>query len=215
MAADNPRRGTNRLTALQVRRLGPGMYCDGGGLYARIHAPGFGSWIFRFMLAGKAREMGLGSLSVVSLAEAREKAHACRKLSAAGIDPIAHRNVERTTAPVRTLEQRVAQKALEFLEQNIEPACYLYRHYHPSGDLLYVGVSLQPLKRQDSHLKGAAWRNMIVRIVIEPFAAREEALAAEQAAIRDEFPKFNTTHNRRHHPIEELRAPREHRPPPE
>jgi hypothetical protein len=95
---------------------------------------------------------------------------------------------------------------MKFLEQNIEPACYLYRHYHPSGDLIYVGISLEPLKRQHRHLKEAGWRNMISRILIEPFATREEALAAEQAAIRDEFPKYNTTHNRRRHPIEELRA---------
>jgi hypothetical protein len=142
------------------------------------------------MLNGKPRHMGLGSLDVVSLAEAREKAQVYRKLCAAGVDPITHRSAERKAEPVQTLEQRVAQKAMEFLENNIEPACYLYRHFHPSGDLIYVGITLQPLKRQDKHLKGAAWRNMISRIVIEPFATREEALAAEEAAIRDEFPKF-------------------------
>ena len=45
---------------------------------------------------------------------------------------------------------------------------------------------------------------MISRIVIEPFATREEALAAEQFAIRTEFPKFNTIHNGHRHPIQEI-----------
>jgi hypothetical protein len=47
---------------------------------------------------------------------------------------------------------------------------------------------------------------MIHRILIEPFATREEALNAEQAAIRDEFPKFNAIHNGRRHPNQELGA---------
>ena len=93
---------------------------------------------------------------------------------------------------------------MRFLEQNLEPACYLYRHYHPSGDLLYAGISLEPLRRQETHTKTARWRNMICRIVIEPFATREAALTAEQYAIRTEFPKFNATHNGQRHPIQEL-----------
>ena len=100
--------------------------------------------------------------------------------------------------------QYVVEKALGFLARNVEPACYLYRHYHPSGDLLYVGVSLQPLRRQDRHFQEADWRDMISYILIEPFETREQALAAEETAIRDEFPRFNTTHNRRRHPFQEV-----------
>ena len=102
------------------------------------------------------------------------------------------------------LEQYVMRKALDFLKRDDEPECYLYRHYHPNGDLLYVGVSLEPLRRQDRHLKEADWRSMICRILIEPFETREEALAAEELAIRTEFPKFNSRHNERYHPLEEF-----------
>ena len=91
-----------------------------------------------------------------------------------------------------------------FLEQDREPECYLYRHYDPSGDLLYVGISLEPLRRQKRHSEQAAWRNMICQIVIEPFAKREDALAAEQLAIRTEFPRFNGVHNGHRHPVQEL-----------
>jgi hypothetical protein len=53
-------------------------------------------------------------------------------------------------------------------------------------------------------MKAATWRDMICRILIEPFATREEALRAEEEAIRSEFPKFNSTHNARRHPFQEL-----------
>lgn len=103
-----------------------------------------------------------------------------------------------------SLEQRVAAKAARFVDDEIAPACYLYRHYDHAGDLLYVGISLSPIRRQEDHSKDAMWRHMILRILIEPFTSREEALRAETRAIREEFPKFNGRHNRRRHPALEL-----------
>ena len=61
---------------------------DGGGLYLRVSWDGGKSWLFKFMLNGRAREMGLGSLKGVSLASAREKATFCRSSLADDIDPI-------------------------------------------------------------------------------------------------------------------------------
>src|SRR4051812_15432980 len=49
----------------------PGVYGDGGGLYLNVGPTGAASWLFRFMLNGKAREMGLGPLHTIGLAEAR------------------------------------------------------------------------------------------------------------------------------------------------
>jgi integrase len=46
------------------------------------------------MIAGRAREMGLGPLHSVTLAEARAKAAAARKLKTEGIDPIEARRAE-------------------------------------------------------------------------------------------------------------------------
>lgn len=76
------------------------MHCDGGGLYLQVSIGAAGnrclSWIFRYTLSGqKARDMGLGSVNDVSLAEAREMARGYRKLVKQGIDPIKHRNAER------------------------------------------------------------------------------------------------------------------------
>jgi hypothetical protein len=68
------------------------------------------SWVFRFMIAGRAREMGLGSLDVVSLGEARERARKWRRLVKDGVDPIEARNARRAAARLETA------KALSFAE---------------------------------------------------------------------------------------------------
>ena len=82
-------RGTNRLSAKAVETTKrPGLVADGGGLYLQVPRAGAKSWLFKFMLNGRAREMGLGSLKAVSLASAREKVTFSRSSLADGIDPI-------------------------------------------------------------------------------------------------------------------------------
>ena len=49
-----------------------GNYADGGGLYLQVTKSGAKSWIYKFMLNGRAREMGLGPLHTVSLPVARD-----------------------------------------------------------------------------------------------------------------------------------------------
>jgi hypothetical protein len=84
-----------RLTALQVARTSvPGLHADGGGLYLRVGRGGAKSWAFRFMLKGKPREMGFGSLIKVSLADARKKASDARLLLSDGHDPLTVRQEE-------------------------------------------------------------------------------------------------------------------------
>jgi integrase len=92
-----------RLTALQVSRAkAPGMYADGRGLYLAVTTAGARSWVYRFMLRGCSREMGLGSLTAVTLAEARRKATEARRLRAAGADPLEAKRAERAAAAVAT-----------------------------------------------------------------------------------------------------------------
>ena len=65
----------NRLSALKVRtKAKRGFHADGGGLYLQVSKFGTRSWVFRFTLNKRSREMGLGPLHTVSLAEAREEA---------------------------------------------------------------------------------------------------------------------------------------------
>lgn len=83
-------RKTNRLTALDVGKVEkPGYYCDGAGLYLQVSKTGSKSWIMRYTLAGKPCEMGLGSFVTFTLADARKRATAQRKLLTDGINPLA------------------------------------------------------------------------------------------------------------------------------
>src|SRR5260370_11448704 len=88
-------RGERKLKAVALRSLPTGMHGDGGGLWLQVTPSGARSWIFRFTLAGRAREMGLGPSHTVSLAEARESALACRKQLREGQEPIEVRKAKR------------------------------------------------------------------------------------------------------------------------
>ena len=83
------------------------MYADGGGLYLQI-TEGGASWVYRYMLNGRAREMGLGPLALFGLQEARAKAQDARRLRHEGVDPIEHRRT------ARAQQQLDAAKAVTF-----------------------------------------------------------------------------------------------------
>ncbi len=80
-----------RLSAPFVRSAPPGRHCDGNGLYLYVQKTGTRSWIQRLVIRGRKRELGLGSVELVSLAEAREQALANRKLARSGGDPLAEK----------------------------------------------------------------------------------------------------------------------------
>jgi integrase len=102
-------RTANRLTALKVEKARrPGMYADGGGLYLRITPEGTKNWVFRFMLNGRPRWMGIGPVALFGLQEARGKALDARRLRHAGVDPIDTRKA------ARAQERLEAAKAITF-----------------------------------------------------------------------------------------------------
>lgn len=79
----------NRLSARGAAALkAPGRYPDGAGLYLCIEPKGSRHWSFVFQWLGKRKELGLGSASVVTLAEARDARDRARKLVSQGINPI-------------------------------------------------------------------------------------------------------------------------------
>jgi Phage integrase central domain/Arm DNA-binding domain len=85
------------LSALKIKQdLKPGMYADGLGLYLQVRSGNAKSWIFRYRIDGKLRDMGLGPLHSVSLAEAREKAALCRTARLNGLDPLEERRRDKT-----------------------------------------------------------------------------------------------------------------------
>src|SRR5258708_4806228 len=103
-------RAIGRLSALSVKNAPTGMHADGGGLYLCVGEPsnaererdpsakGLRSWIFRYMLRRRAREMGLGPVHTIPLAEARKRAAECRRLRLDGIDPIEVRRAGKAQA---------------------------------------------------------------------------------------------------------------------
>jgi integrase len=107
-------RRIERLTAIAVTKAStPGMYADGGGLYLQLALGGTKSWIFRFVLNGRERQMGLGPFHDVSLADARGKAAACRSLTRTGLDPVEARKGERRLAQLEAARAITFEKAAE------------------------------------------------------------------------------------------------------
>jgi integrase len=68
---------------------------DGGGLELVVHPSGGKNWLFRYMLAGKRREMGLGGYPTVDLKTARSRAQHQRQLLLDGKDPVAEQKKAR------------------------------------------------------------------------------------------------------------------------
>jgi integrase len=89
-------RTINRLSARRVEaEKKPGYHADGNGLYLQVTNSGTKSWVFRYMVMGRSREMGLGALDVVSLEQARIRRDEHRRLLAEGRDPLEVRDVKR------------------------------------------------------------------------------------------------------------------------
>lgn len=104
---------------MRRKDLAPGYHPDGAGLYLQVSPTGSKSWVFRYTLNGRSREMGLGSFGTFSLAEARERAAAQRKLLADKIDPIEARDSLRRTATAE------AARAVTF---QVEAEAYIEAH---------------------------------------------------------------------------------------
>ena len=118
------------LTALEIKNAKPGMHADGGGLYLCVKNSGSKSWVFRFQLEGRRREMGLGSLKALEVVKARAKAAEFKSKIAAGIDPLDERRAEkkakleqRKHAEIALKREEVTfRKAAEHLIENKKPS---------------------------------------------------------------------------------------------
>ena len=108
------------LTTKQVDRLirdaQPGATADGDGLYLKVGPTGAASWQFRYQIDGKRRMMGLGACSVLTLAEARDKAAEARKLAKQGIDPLEARKAAEVAEKAAVTTFKTA--ALDYIESH-------------------------------------------------------------------------------------------------
>ncbi|KXF90270.1 tyrosine-type recombinase/integrase [Phaeobacter inhibens] len=76
------------LSARKVDAAGPGRHGDGRGLFLYVKPSGARSWVLRYQVQGRRRDLGLGPYPDVSLAMARDRAAEARRLIAEGEDPI-------------------------------------------------------------------------------------------------------------------------------
>jgi integrase len=102
-------RGINRLSGADLRRSKPGTYGDGNGLWLQVSVAKDGkrrnrSWTYRYTVGEKTTEMGLGSLNVLGLKEARELAREYCALRLRGIDPLQHRDAQRAAAAAASMK---------------------------------------------------------------------------------------------------------------
>ncbi|MET0307858.1 MAG: integrase arm-type DNA-binding domain-containing protein [Sphingomonas sp.] len=124
---------SNQLTAIKLRTKTPGRYTDGGGLILLVKPTGARSWVLRIMVDGVRRDVGLGSVdterfrgpatevieavpigrrTMLTLAEARQKAAEGRRLLRAGLDPVEEWKKDKVVVP--TFER----KATAYWEAN-------------------------------------------------------------------------------------------------
>jgi integrase len=111
-----PKKLINALTPLAVKNAKPGRHADGLGLHLLVKDTGARSWVYRFMLKGKSRDVGLGAAGPggISLAEARDLATALRLKVKAGIDPLEER--QRNEANAKAAEQAAKVAGVTFKE---------------------------------------------------------------------------------------------------
>jgi integrase len=111
---------TGKLSAVEVAKAkGPAVLHDGGGLYLRVSATGAKSWVFRFQLDGKRRDMGLGPYPDISLADARGRATDHRKQRLDGIDPLDAKEAQWQAQRLAVAKGRTFREcAAEFIERN-------------------------------------------------------------------------------------------------
>lgn len=79
------------LSARKVETAKPGRHGDGRGLFLYVKPTGSRSWVLRYQVQGRRRDLGLGAFPEVSLAMARDRAAEARRFIANGEDPIAQK----------------------------------------------------------------------------------------------------------------------------
>jgi len=103
-----------KLNAMQVKALTqPGRYGDGAGLWLQVRTASNRSWLYRYMIAGQAKWLGLGDAETVTLAMARQKAAKARETLANGQDPIELKRAEAEARKKAVAAKTTFQQAAE------------------------------------------------------------------------------------------------------
>lgn len=119
-----PKKISKALTPLAVKNAKPGRHADGDGLHLLVKESGSRSWVYRYMLRGKAHDLGLSRCpeamallrrtggQELTLAQARDVAAIYRLKVKAGIDPLEERQLEEAARAATV--QAVKAKGITF-----------------------------------------------------------------------------------------------------
>ena len=156
-------------------KLPHGMHPDGAGLYAQV-TKGGASWIYRYRVDTKRiREMGLGSLDLYSLAEARALALDARRLRHQGIDPIEHRRAARAQAKLESAKAMTFQECADAYVASHRPSWRSNKHAAQWETTLreYAGpiIGALPVQSIDTAL--------VLKVLQQPVEARRGEPAGE------------------------------------
>ena len=155
------------LTALKVKALAEaGRYPDGNGLFLSLSSKGVGSWILRIQSKGKRRDIGLGSMSEISLADAREAATDVRRDIRAGLDPVLERKKALEVVPT-------FRKAAAEVHDELKPGWKNGKHQKQWIDTLELYAFPKIGNDPVSDIEGPAIRDLLAEIWLEkPETAR-------------------------------------------
>ncbi|MDR6145578.1 hypothetical protein QE363_001371 [Sphingomonas sp. SORGH_AS870] len=130
-------RAIHKLSARRVETVKePGKYGDGGGLWLRVCKDGSRRWVLIWQRDKRTREMGLGSVADVPLAQARQEAEKARTLIAQGLDPIAARTtseVDNTAEPDGTTDAQAKRNSEASTVPTFKEFASNYINIHESG----------------------------------------------------------------------------------
>lgn len=130
----------------------PGLFADGNGLYLQVTETGARTWIFRYQIAGRRRDMGLGSAIAMTLAEARQKAVDAKKLVMMGADPLEARKAQAAGLALEAAKAVTFQDCAESYIESMRPGWKNEKHaaqwgatlatyaYPVMGDLPISGI---------------------------------------------------------------------------
>lgn len=150
-----------KLTVAKTKTKTPGRYGDGGGLWLAV-GPNSKSWVFRYMIDGRSREMGIGSFDDIGLADAREKARQLRALvhrkpeDGGPLDPLDERQAAEVRAKVSQAKvmtfRQCAEAYIKAHESSWKSAIHARQWPQSLADYVYPTIGDLPVDAIDTAL---------------------------------------------------------------
>jgi integrase len=131
------------LTTKQVLAAPSGRHRVSASLYLIVRPNGVRRWAFRYTKPSTKRvtEHGLGSIELMTLAEAKEAVHEMRRLVARGVDPIEHERDTRTkqTTFAEAADGWIKTRASRWGNSQMRNASLLLHHHGKPLSQKFVG----------------------------------------------------------------------------